>query len=382
MNTNQTIKLINSIKSNTLMKPQPITQPVFMLCTLALMLFMTGLTACSDLLSDNNKEQTIARLLVINEGNWSEGDGSITAFDPESGETVQQHFEKVNGRPLAGMIQSVTVSKGRLFIVANNANKIEVADAETLESIATIETGSDFTPAGFALTDDGGKGYVSHLYDNAVFVVDMESYQITENRIPAGRNPQEMMIYNSRLYVLNNGFGEDHTITVIHTETDEVMEELEVGAGPAALHRDNEDRIWVVSSGFKAYDEDWNRDPDNDHHGRIDVLSASGSGHIATIETGGFPRALALDESSARAWIVNEGAVQQIDMNTYGLLDDSLISRDFNGIGYSEVDGLFYLAHSRGFSQSGQAVIYDPEGTAVDSFATGIAPRDFVFQIE
>ncbi len=347
---------------------------------MALMLLMTGMTACSDLISDTD-DREIVTLLIANEGNFSDGNGSITGFDPDNGEIVQERFQKVNGRPLAGIIQSITVSGDRLFIVSNNINKIEKTYSETLESIATIEAGEEFAPAGFALSDNG-KAYVSHLFDNAVYVVDMEEYRVTDVRIPTGNNPQEMLVYGNRLYVANNGFGMDNRITVIDTATDEVTGTLEVGAGPFAMHKDNEGRIWVVCSGNKAYDMDWNRDPDNDTFGRIDVLNAAGGDHIATVETGGFPKAIALDEASARAWVVNENAVQRVDMNTYELLDADYISRGFNGIGYSEVEELFYLAQSRGYTQNGQAIRYNPEGAAVDSFSTGIAPMDFVFHVE
>ncbi len=356
------------------------TPELYLFITLILIIFTTGLTACDDPLSEDTGRE-VATLLVANEGNFSDGNGSITSFSPQSGELVQERFQQVNGRPLAGIIQSITVHDDRLYIVSNNINKIEVTHVETLESIATIEMESDFAPAGFAVSPDG-KGYVSHLNDGAVYVVDMEQFRVSDNRIATGQNPQEMRILDNRLYVVNNGFGYDNTITVIDTEHDQVADTWEVGAGPVTLKEDSENRLWVVSNGRKAYDEEWNRDPENDVNGRIDVWDAANSELLSTIETGGFPRAIALDETDARAWVVNEEAVQRIDMNSYALVEEAVIPRGFNGIGFSEVENLFYLAYSAGYTQSGRAIMYDRQGMVVDSFSTGIAPVDFHFMVD
>ncbi len=346
-----------------------------------IVLTICSFTACNNDPVSNLQDEEIVSLLVANEGNWSDGNGSITSYDPESGQAVQEKFEQVNGRPLAAIIQSVVLSGDRLFIIANNTDKIEVTDAQTLESLGTITFDNDLTPAGFALFTES-KGYISDLYNHSVAVVDLESYEVAETRIDVGNNPQAMVVAGNRLYVANNGFGEDNTVSVINTGTDEVTATIETGAGPVQLSPDNQGRIWVVSNGKKAYDEDWNRDPENDVHGQIDVLNGTTEEVIATIETGGFPRALALSEETGRGWVVNEEAVQLIDLNNYELLDEAFIDRSFNGIGLSPVENRLYLAHSRGFTQAGQAITYDLEGAAVDSFQTGIAPKEFLFRVE
>jgi YVTN family beta-propeller protein len=346
-----------------------------------IVLTICGLTACNDDPVSNLQDEDTVSLLVANEGNWADSNGSITSYDPESGQAIQEKFEQVNGRPLAAIIQSVVLSGDRLFIVANNSDKIEVADAQTLESLGTVTFDNGLTPAGFALFNES-KGYISDLYNHSVAVVDLESYEVAETRIYVGSNPRGMAVAGNRLYVANSGFGEDNTISVINTGTDEVTVTIEVGAGPAQLIPDNQGRIWVVSNGKKAYDEDWNRDPENDIYGQIDVLNGATEEVVATIETGGFPRALALSEESGQGWVVNEETVQLIDLNNFELLDEAFIDRSFNGIGFSSVENRLYLAHSRGFTQAGQAITYDLEGAAVDSFQTGIAPKQFLFRVE
>jgi len=355
------------------------SKSILLLITFAVLL--TGLSACSDDPVSDIGEEQLTSILVANEGNFSDGDGSLTSYDPETGQAVQQRFSQVNGRPLAAIIQAVVETDNRVFIVTNNADKIEVVDRESLESLGTITFENGVAPAGFALAD-GNKGYVSDLFTNTIHVVDLENFELTGTQVDVGSNPQGMAISGNRLFVANSGFGSGNTISVVDTETDMVIENVQVGAGPIKLVADDDGMIWVVSGGNRAFDEDFNPDPENDIPGQIDVLDAASAELITSIETGGFPRSLAVNTNVGIAWVVNTGAVQQIDISSLQLAEENLIDRDFNGIGYSSAENLLYLAQSSGFTQSGQAIIYDLQGAAVDSFQVGIAPFDFIFRVE
>ena len=348
---------------------------------IASVVLFLGLSACSsDPVSDMGEDQ-LTSILVANEGNFSDGNGSLTSFNPETGEVLQERFSRVNNRPFAGIIQALVEDDNRIFIVANNSNKIEVADKESLESLGTITFENGAAPAGFALADES-RGYVSDLFTNTIHVVDLESFEVTDTQIEVGDNPQGMVVAGNQLFVANSGFGSGNTVSVVDTDTDAVTANIDVGAGPIQMIADDEGKIWVVSSGNKAYDENFDRDPENDIPGQIDVLDASTAELIESIETGGFPKSLAVSTDIGTAWVVNEEVVQQIDINSLELMSENLIDRNFNGIGYSSAENLLYLAHSRGFTQSGQAIIYDLQGAAVDSFQAGIAPFDFLFRVD
>ncbi|MEX2602537.1 MAG: DUF5074 domain-containing protein [Balneolaceae bacterium] len=350
-----------------------------------LILFCVSFSACSDNPASDSEPFELVNVLVVNEGNWSDGNGEITSYNPESQQAFQNRFEQVNQRPLAGIIQSATFYENRLFLVTNNSDKLEIADAASLESIATLYfDGEDeiaMTPSSFIPVSET-KGYMTGLYSNKAVVVDLENYTVGETEIPVGSNPRDAEVIGTHLFIANGGFGNDKTLTVINTVTDEAESTIEVGSGPIRLISDQIGRLWVVSNGYQAYDEDWNRDPENDLPGRVDVVDGATAQVIQTIETGGSPLSIALHEAAGVAWVVNTDAVQEIDMNSYEVTDTALIPRRFNGIGFSNVENLFYLADSRGYTDPGQAIFYNLEGAAVDSFPAGIAPREFLFQVE
>ncbi|SMO43120.1 YncE family protein [Fodinibius sediminis] len=332
-------------------------------------------TSCLGDTGNNPDPLELATVYVSNEGNFSDASGSITSYDPESGSSLQSAFEEANGRPLAGIIQSVKIRGERLYIVLNEANKIEVTEVGTLESIGTIEMST--TPTDFELINEE-VGYVSNLYDGSVTVVNVQDFEETDTAIAVGSQPRSMVRLGNMVYVANSGSGSANTITVVNASSDTVMDTIEVGAGPAEIALDVSNRLWVVCSGKIAYDENWERDPANDVPGSVYILDGGSATVIDSIQTGGHPSDIALNNEGAEAYLIDE-AVSVVDMNTYEVKEARFIDRTFSSIEYMPTEGRIYVGDSRGYSQNGQALIYELSGTAVDSFTVGIAPRIFHF---
>ncbi|WP_372636798.1 YncE family protein [Fodinibius sp.] len=343
---------------------------------LSLLVIPFLISSCAD--GGNNPDPLeLSSVYVTNEGNFSDSDGSLTSYDPESGSILKKAFENANGRPLAGIIQSSKIAGEHVFIVLNDANKIEVAEIESLESVATIELST--TPTDFEIINNQ-TGYVSNLYDGSITVIDLENFEETGQRISVGSQPRTIFRLDNRAYVANNGAGNDHTISVINTTSHTVDHTIEVGAGPADISVDMSGRLWVVCNGLIAYDENWERDPDNDKPGSVYLIDGSSATVIDSIATGGHPSGIALANEHARAYLLNDG-ISVIDMNTLSVEEEPFSPRSFNAIGYLPTQERLYVGDSRGYGQAGQALIYDLQGTAVDSFSVGIAPNGFHFMV-
>ncbi len=342
---------------------------------LYLLILFIGLAGCNDNPSDSGEDLSLASVYVTNEGNFSDANGSLTSYNPLDGSVIQQTFKNVNGRSLAGTIQSAAIIDEYLFIVLNSTNKIEVVDARSFTSVATIEM--ETTPVGIAPAG-ADKAYVTNLYSHNVSVINLESFEVSGTTIDVGTNPQDIITMGSHAYVANNGFGNDNTITVINTGNDSVIKTLTVGFGPTDLASDSEDRIWVVCNGRIAYDEDFNRDPENDIPGSVYIIDGNNAKVISSINVDGHPRDIAIDDKRNRAYLINDG-VEIINTTVMSLEDSKLTSRDFNAVGYSPEEEMIYLAQSKGYTQPGQVIRFNLQGAAVDSFAAGIGPNGFYF---
>src|SRR5699024_8355967 len=153
-------------------------------------LLLFGIVASSCVDEGNNPDPLeLSSVIVTNEGNFSDSDGSLTSYDPASGATLEKAFEHANGRPLAGIIQSAKIAGEYIDIVLYATDKIEVEEIKCLESVARIELSK--TPADFALINDQ-TGYVSNLYEGTVTVVDLENYSATDQTIQVGSQPRSI----------------------------------------------------------------------------------------------------------------------------------------------------------------------------------------------
>ena len=108
------------------------------------------------------------RAIVVNEGQFGYGTASITAL-LENGETQQDVFRKLNGRPMGDVAQSMTKIDGRFYVPLNNSKKIEVFDSKTFQSIETMSIKAD----GVGL--DVIPMYVQHLGGDSIAVTDQKT---------------------------------------------------------------------------------------------------------------------------------------------------------------------------------------------------------------
>ncbi|MEX0593667.1 MAG: DUF5074 domain-containing protein [Balneolaceae bacterium] len=346
---------------------------------LQLFLLVTLLASCNDSLSDRGQQAARQVVLVANEGNFTEGNGSISWHDPEGDGTLQRRFEQVNQRPLGGIIQSITRTESHLYIVTNSPNKIEKVSLPDLVHEQTLLTEDPaITPVKIAVASEN-QAYVSSLYDHSVYRVDPESMTIESGAIATGNNPQEVLIHDRYLFVANNGFGEDETLSVIDIDSDQTVETLTVGPGPLQMEMDDAGKIWVLSAGRTAYDENWNRVPEEDLPGRMDLVNPESLQVTDTIELEGQPSAFALDPRTGYAWVLGENRIDRIGLDNLVLEQSDLPARQFQTIGVSPWESRLFLGESRGYDQSGQVVIATPEGALIDSFQVGIAPTEIEF---
>jgi YVTN family beta-propeller protein len=358
------------------------TIPMKKYAILLLLFTVLVLNACDDNGNDPDLPE-VSSLYVTNEGDFQAGNGSITAYIVETNTASQKAFENTNDmRPLAGIVQSADVKDGRMYINLNRADKIEVADLQSLTSIATIPLTTSITA--LQVVDDS-KAYATNLYFPAtvdsVSVIDLVEGRETDVRIPVGDEPGDMVQAGNRVFVANTGFGgSGKSISVIDTETDEVTQEIEVGYSPTKLVLGSNNQLWVVCAGLAAYDEDFNRDPANDEPGSIYLVDTESAAVIDQLTVNGRPTDMVLDENNNRGYLLDSG-VKVVNLATREVVQTLFEAQGTSAIFYSAREELLYVGKRPKvdpFVQPGQVIRYNLDGAAVDSFQTGIAPNGFV----
>lgn len=202
-------------------------------------------------------------IFVLNEGNFGQGNASVSFIDENLENVTQNVFSSVNnGDPLGDTAQSMAFLDEYAWIVVNVSNKIEVVDRNTFESIATIDAGL-VNPR--YVTFSNGNAYVTNWGDGGnpdddyVAVIDVESFEIEEN-IQVEEGPEKILSSNGMLYIAHQGgYSFNNKVSVINASTNSVEELLTVGNLPSSLAIAN-NSLWVLSAGVPAGDPEWSPD--------------------------------------------------------------------------------------------------------------------------
>lgn len=202
----------------------------------------------------------IKGFFLLNEANMGSNKASIDYFDYESGIYSRNIFPARNPnvvKELGDVGNDIQVYGNKLYAVINCSHLVEVMDANTARHITTIPI-----PNCRYITFDKGHAYVSS-YAGPVQVdpntrlgyvakVDTASLAVVDS-CTVGYQPEEMVIYNDKLYVANSGGYRvpdyDNTISVIDLHTFKETKKIIVAINLHRLELDRYANIWVSSRG-------------------------------------------------------------------------------------------------------------------------------------
>ena len=334
--------------------------------------------------SSNNKALPIplqiSGWIISNEGNFSDANGSLSLFDPEERMAYNNLLQSTKQQTLGGIIQKIRLIDRKLFVITNNANMLYIFNYPSFEQIAKVDLEAK-NPVDIGLLPNTNKAYITDLFQNVVWHVDLTSYQIVDS-IHVGSNPRDILVHNNFAYVANTGFGNDSTITVIHTDSHTIEQTLTVGRSPNQLYLYN-NQLWVVCQGLIYYDEQFIRQPQKDIPGSIHIIDLSSLQTIHIIETDGFPIQLEILEldNNVIGWLVHNTKTVLINPLTFTLESMTTLNRSFSFLSYSPTENIIYAGKNTGYTQSGQLLRLQPLNLAVvDSFTVGIAPNGIIIE--
>ncbi len=182
-------------------------------------------------------------LIVLNEGNFRQGNATVTAYNSGSATAFQNvFFDNNQSRPLGDVAQSLVAIDHRLFIVVNNSNKIEVIDRQTFKTLGQI---TGLNSPRYILPISATKAYVSDLYSDEIRIINPQTYQITGVISTKGWT-EEMVLVNQEAYVAHV---DSHQVWVIDVTQDQIIKKIDLGHSPQHIEVDAMQNIWVASSG-------------------------------------------------------------------------------------------------------------------------------------
>lgn len=310
---------------------------------------------------------------VLNEGAYGQGNAELSYYSYGDNTVQQNVFSSANpGMVLGDVANHMVLSAGRLYVVVNNSNKIEIINAFDQTSVATVHLARSPRELAIIAPD---KAYVTNM-DSTVSVLDIGTRQVTRD-IVVGPFPEGIVQTGGKAYVGVSGFGSGRTVAVVDVQADTLLTSIPVPDGPAYLVAGPDGRVYVSCVGASDY-----QNPANDTNGHLIAIDVSTDTVVDSLEIQGHPGKLVLG-SAGMAYLIGPGSfaggpIWKVDLGALSSVVPDFIPGTYYGVGVDTVAGKIFVGDANGFSGSGMVSIYDDAVRKLGEFESGIGPSWFV----
>ena len=338
-----------------------------------LAIFISDCIGNSNAILEAPPAQFTEGVYILNEGNFSRGNSTLSFYLPESQELFSDVFKSVNGRDLGDIGNDIVVHESRAYIVVNVSEKIEIISTIDHSSVATVKFRPGTSPYRIAIAPNLQRAYVTNLLEASVSVLDLNSLEFIVEKIEVGDNPWGLAYADGKVYVCNSGFGSGRTVSVIDGFTHQVINTIAVSENPTEVGLDSEGKLWIVCSGNFGF-----IDPSAETPGKFFVLNPTNDEILDSIEVGGHLGEIAFSNDGF-AYVVGDLGIIKIDTENAAIVMDPFIP----GVHYTvAVDGTtneIYVSDGKDFVQNGVITVHTSAGVATNQFEVGVAPGSVAF---
>lgn len=325
-------------------------------------------------------------VFITNEGNFMYGNASLSFYDFQQKRVYNHVFYARNSAPLGDVAQSTEIHNGQAYIVINNSGKVYVADVNTLEFTASI-TGLSSPRYIHFLNEQ--KAYVTDLHAKAISIVNPGTYEkigkidVNNHHPDFYQHSTEQMLQYENL-VFTNCWSFDNQILVIDSNTDQVIDSIEVPAQPNSMVMDKNNKIWVLCDGGYA---------DNPYAHEKPALLKIDAPTLEIEKLFRFkmeenPSELCINGSKDTLFFINRH-IYRMDVETAQYPETPFIENsstgvygDFYGLSVHPMSSQVYVADALDKKQNGIIYRYHPDGQLLDTFKAGVNPGHFCFKME
>ena len=322
------------------------------------------LTGC-DLLGgtdENGPSVSTAGVYVANQGNFGDGNGSVTVFSPESQQA------QTTARGLNSIVQGIAVRDSNLYVMANSAARIDVFSTSTFSQTGQIR----------GLT---APRYLTFSGPNTAFVTDQSFGRPDTVRVLDVSGPQPQLASNisvpgtaegittagNQVYAALGAFSDTTLVASLDPDQNALTETIDVGCTTRYVVADADADVFALCSNTaEAVVLDG---PTGTIQTRLSLPD--------TAETAfGVGQPASFSPNVQELYVATDSGILRVDTesNTVEQTLDVSLSGPAGAVAYDGLRDELYVARPSGFSERGTVTVHDRSGSQTSSFRAGIAP--------
>lgn len=314
-------------------------------------------------------------LLISHEGNFGQGNASVSYVSYDFTAVEHNIFNAVNGNPLGDTAQSIAFNGDLAYIVLNVSNTIEIVNRYSFESVGTISSGLD-NPRHIAFAN--GKGYVTNWGDGGVAtddylaIIDLNTNTLAAETISVEEGPETIVAKGDKVYVAHlGGYGQNNIVTVVNSNSDTVATTIVVGDVPNSMQFDSNNNLWVLTSGTAAW-------TGNETGGKLSKINTADNSVVShDFETTEHPNNLVFENGTLYYYM--SGGVYKMESSA-SVLPTTAHLTGVSFYGMSVRNSVLYGVDAGDFTTNGSISAYDLNSNTLSNSATlGIIPGGIYF---
>ncbi len=318
------------------------------------------------------------KVYVICEGNMGSGNSALTLYLPGKDSVYEDVFRMANQYELGDVFLSMTGIGGNYWLCVNNSDKIVIVDTGDWK----VKKELPLSKPRYIQQVDAQHGYLSSIFDNKLYTLDLHLMQVSGSIALPARNPEGMLLHGNRLYVCAWDTA-NRELFGLDAATGQIVQRIELdGVAPQGVVADKNGKLWVFSGDAVA-----NRPA---YVTQIDPVSGSVLKSLPFPGTGDLVRPVWNKTRDTLYFIAvdydnksGKNGVYRISIDAQALPEQPFVAAGayqyFWALGIDPVTGNIYVGDPRGFIQKGIVYIYRPDGTLAGQFSSGVGPGHFYF---
>ena len=319
-------------------------------------------------------------VFIVNEGNFTYGNASLSFIDFEKDTIYNQIFLNATDYPLGDVAQSITLWQDLAFIVINNSGKVYVINNKTANYKGTIK---NLTSPRYIEILSNNKAYISDLYNNSIIIVNPSTFEITGS-INTETSTEAMIQWNDFVFVTN--WNQGNIVFKINSTTDLVDTSIIINYQPNSLVIDKNNKLWVLSDGG------FNIDTSENDFAALTRINPNTMEIEAVFEFANktnSPSHLSINKTQDSLFYLNgswsgnsdNGGIYKMSINAEELPIIALIIEN-NRLFYNfnvNKNGKIIISDAKDYSQEGDILIFSNSRELEKVFKAGIIPSFFLF---